>query len=92
MAVLYTHNDTKTGSAPDAYAGPITFDQRVSRVDIWIWDNAAIVKGSFDGTNFDDEIEIPANVAVSIDVCWLAFDIKNKTAGAVARYQVIGWF
>ena len=85
------HNDTKKGNAPDDYAGMITFDQVASRLDIFIWDNSAIIKRSLDGLVYEDEIEVPAGF-YSVDAVTVGFDIKNETALSVARYQVVGWW
>jgi len=85
------HNDTKSGDAPDAYGAAIEFDQVASRLDIFIWDNPAMVKRSLDGAVFDDEFEVPVGF-YSIDAVTASFNIKNKTAASVARYQVVGWW
>ena len=85
------HNDTKKGNAPDDYAGMITFDQVAARLDIFIFDNPAIIKRSLDGIVYEDEIEVPAGF-YSVDVVTVGFDIKNETAASVARYQIIGWW
>ena len=84
-------NDSKPGNAPDDYAGMITFDQVASRLDIFIWNNPAIIKRSLDGLTYQDEIEVPAGF-YSVDAVTVGFDIKNESAGAVARYQVVGWW
>jgi hypothetical protein len=88
----YEYNDTKSGNAPNTYGAAIQFDKTVSRVDIWIWDNAAIFKRTSDGLVWNDEIEIPANTTFHFDASTHSFNIKNKTAGSVARYQVVGWW
>ena len=88
----FQHNDTKAGSAPDAYGTPLTFDEIISRVDLYIWDNSAIIKKSLEGVLYDDEIEIPPNVFFSFDCNVHSINIKNKTAAAIARYQIVGWY
>jgi len=88
----FEHNDTKAGNAPDSYGTALTFDQICSRVDIFIWDNPAMVKRSLDGTIYDDEFEVPAGGFYSFDCVTHSINIKNKTATSVARYQIIGWW
>jgi len=39
---------------------------------------------------YDDEIEIPANTVYSLTIQTTSIRIKNKTAGSVARYQIVG--
>jgi len=88
----FQYNDTKAGSAADAYGAPLAFDTIVSRVDLYIWDNSAIIKKTLDGVLYQDEIEIPPNVFFSFDCNVHSINIKNKTALAVARYQIVGWY
>jgi len=63
----------------------------VSRVDIFIWDNPALVMLSLDGTTYGAEIEVPAGF-YSVECRALKFGIRNKTAGQTARYQIVGWW
>ena len=82
-------NDVKSGNAADAYGTAIAFDEIASVIEIWIWDNSAIFKRTHDGTTWGDEIELDPGV-YRYEIVTHSFNIKNKTAGAVARYQVIG--
>ena len=88
----FEHNDTKTGNAPDAYGAAIVFDSVCSRVDIFISTNSAIIKRSADGSTYDDEIEITSGTFYSFDCVTHSINIKNKTAGQVAVYKIIGWY
>jgi len=88
----YEHNDTYSGNAPDTYGAAIVFDRVVSRIDIMIWDNDAVIKRSLDGVTYDDEMEIPSNYAMSFDCSTYSILVKNKTAGQKARYQITGWY
>lgn len=88
----YDNNDTKSGNAPNAYAAAIAFDDIVKRLDIFIWDFAAMVKRSANGTDWDDEFEVPANTIFNLDGTCHSINIENKVAGNVARYQFIGWW
>lgn len=88
----YEDNDTKVGNAPDAYAGLQAFDSICSRVDIFVFDNAMMIRRSPDGVRVNDEIEIPANSVFSIDAITASFEVKNETALSVARYSIVGWY
>lgn len=88
----YNNNDTKTGNAPDAYGANIAFDSVASRLDIYIFDNPAIFKRSKTGAAFDDEFEIPAGIILHLDATCHSINIKNKGAGNVARYSIVGWW
>ena len=86
-------NDTKAGTAADAYLGtPLAFDKVCETVDVFIFTNAAIVKRSRDGTNWDDEFEAPADTMYSFDCKTHSINIKNKTAGNNAVYSIVGFF
>lgn len=85
------HNDTKSGDAPDTYGVMQTFDQVASRLDVFIWDNPALIKRSVDGSTYEDVIEVPVGF-YSVDAVTVGFAIQNKTAASVARYQIIGWW
>lgn len=85
------YNDVKSGNAPNDYDSLIEFDQTVSRLDIFIFDNPAYIKRYLVAGSDFDEIEVPAGF-YSVDAVTYAFKIKNKTADSVARYQVIGWW
>jgi len=88
----YTRNERKTGNAPDAYAASIAFSAAMGRVDIFTFDNKMVFKRTRDDVIWDDEIELFKDSFYSIDVTTLKFNIKNYTAGLVARYQIVGWF
>ena len=88
----YTRNEVFSGSAPDSYGTPITFSQAMGRVDVFTFDNPCVIKRSRDGVVIDDEIELFKDAFFSFDCKTLKLWIKNKTAGATARYQLVGWF
>lgn len=88
----FSHNDTWAATAADAYGTAKTFDQVASRVDIFLFDNPAIIKRSIDGVTYDDEIELIAPGVYSYDGTTTSINVKNKTAGSNARFQIIGWY
>ena len=88
----YEHNDTKTGNAPDTYGTALAFDQQVSRIDIWIYDNPCYIKRTNDGVTYDDQIELPSGSVYNFDASTHSINIVNKSAGNVARYVIVGWY
>jgi hypothetical protein len=64
----------------------------MGRIDIYTFDNKMIFKRTRDGVTWDDEIELFKDSFYSFDCNTLQFNIKNYTAGLVARYQIIGWY
>lgn len=88
----YTRNEVKSGNAPDAYGAAIPFSGAMGRIDLFVFDQGAIVKRSRDGVTWDDPIELWKDSFYSFDCTTLQFNIKNKTAGLIARYQAIGWY
>jgi hypothetical protein len=91
-SVQYQYNDVKSGTASDNWSAPITFDQVCGRVDVMVFDNDMLLQRSVDGSTWQDTIELPANMFYSFDANTLAIRVMNKTAGANARYQIIGWY
>lgn len=85
-------NDTKSGNAPDAYGVAIALDAICENVDVFIFDNAAMVKRTRNGTNWDDPFEVPANTCFSFECKTHSINIENKTAGSIARYSIVGWY
>lgn len=88
----YDAQDVKTGNAPDVYGAAIAFDDIAKRLDIFIWDFPVKIMLSIDGIATHDEIEVPADTIINLDATTHSFLIKNKTAGQVGRYQLIGWW
>ena len=85
------YHDTRSGDAPNEYAGVITFDQVASRLDVFIFDNPVYFKRYLTAESDFDDIEVPVGF-YSIDAVTYGFEIKNKTGTSQARYQVIGWW
>ena len=69
-----------------------TFDHVVARVDMTIWTNPVLFRHSPDGTRWGAWIEVNADCAYSFDCNVKKIEIKNKTAGSNARYQIVGWY
>jgi hypothetical protein len=91
-AVVNTHNYTFTGEASDDYETALDFERIVNTVDVFIFDNDAIIKRSVDGTIYDSEIKVPAGGMYSFDCNTKSILIKNATEGATAKYQIVGWY
>lgn len=88
----YDTEDVYFGNAADAYGATVTFDDVAKRVDVFVWDNAMWIRRNAAGVGFNDPIEVPANSVYSFDGTTHSFAVKNKTAGLVARYQIVGWW
>lgn len=86
------NNDTKAGNAADDYGTALAFDATCETVDVFVFDNSAIIKRTPDGTTYDDEIEVPANTMYSFTCKTHSINIKNKTASSTARYQIVGYY
>jgi len=90
--VGFQHNDSWADTAADDYGAAKTFDQIVSRIDVFLFDNAAYIKRSLDGVTFEDEMELPGGCAYSFDCTTTSINIRNKTAGSNARFLIVGWY
>jgi len=88
----YSRNETKSGTAPDAYGAAIAFSQVMGRLDIYCLDKKMVFKRTRDDVVWDDEIELFQDSFYSIDCNTLKFNVKNYVAGQPARYQIVGWF
>jgi len=81
-----------TGNAPDAYGAMITFPWQSEILLLQVWDKTAIFQVSKDGVTYEEEKEVDPDKYFG---SWFhryaayGFRVKNKTAGQVARYQVI---
>jgi len=79
------------GNAEDDWGVGTSFTEIVCRIDFFIWDNPAQIRildvQSIMGPIFEVSIGF-----YSIDCRAKGFYIKNKTAGQIARFQVIGWW
>lgn len=88
----YTRNEVNSGNVPDAYGASIAFTNPVGRVDLFVFDNALLFKRTRDDVVWDDEIELFKDAFYSYDCTTYKFNVRNKVAGATARYQAVGWF
>jgi hypothetical protein len=91
-AVVNTHNYTFTGQASNDYEIALDFGRIVNSVDIFIFDNDAVIKRSSDGVTYDSEIRILGDTVYSFDCSTKSILIKNATPGATASYQIVGWY
>lgn len=83
---------TETGTAGDAFAEKV-LAQQVDVLDIFIFDNPAIVQISKDdAADFGPDIRLWADSFYSIPAKSKRIKIKNQTAGSNAVYYFVGWF
>ncbi len=77
----------QAGSAPDTT--PVIFDVQPEalRMDLAIFDNAALVAFSDDGIHFSSEREYPAGVLSSLDIRVRKWSVRNKVVLSIARFD-----
>lgn len=73
---------------PDDVADVLAPATNGVRTDFWIWDHPVLIRISSDGTTWGSWFELSAGTFHSIDFSTHTIEIKNKTAGSNARYQV----
>jgi len=90
-------NVTYSGNALDAYPAMTQFPnlEQSAAILIQTWGNALTFKLSPDGVNYQDEEEVDPDKNLG---SWFhrgsarGITVKNKTAGLVARYQIVVFF
>jgi hypothetical protein len=86
------HNITFSGNAPDTYGTPLDFGRIVRTVDVAISNYDAVMCRSLDNVVYDDEFTVFKDMIYSFDCNTRYIKIKNRTAGSVAVYQIVGWY
>jgi hypothetical protein len=86
-----TINDTKAGTAGNAYSAAIDFDSVMVGVDIMAFDNSIMVQRSVDGVTYNDEFEVVGGTSMYFEADTFSVKVKNKVADSNGRYQFIGW-
>lgn len=61
-------------------------------ITIYTFDNAMYIELSYDGTNYDDPIEIPAQQFFHFSYAARTARIYNRNVGADATFQFIIWY
>lgn len=92
--------DVNAGDAGDtiATAGDMIFEYEgvagLTRIiEVSTWDQPAMFSMSYDGTTFGKEIEIDQDdPPIQIPHAARTVRIRNKIAGNVSRYQIIGFW
>ncbi|RLC84234.1 MAG: hypothetical protein DRI93_03275 [Aquificota bacterium] len=80
------------GTAGDNFTTK-NFSQQVKVLDVFIYDNPAIIQISRDlVADFGGDIEIWKDAFYSVSALVRRVKIKNKTAGSNARYKLVGWY
>lgn len=88
----FEHNETHTGTGADDPGDEWQFTETCSRVDVFVFDNPAMVRRKIEGGIWEDWFEVPASGFYSFDCTTDWINIKNKTAAANARYSINGWW
>lgn len=68
------------------------FTEIVSKVDITVWTNPAIIQLSNDGVSFGADIYINPNTFYSVDQSIKSIKYKNGSAGNNAVLQLVGFY
>ncbi|MBC7343856.1 MAG: hypothetical protein H5U03_00185 [Clostridia bacterium] len=92
VSVPLLHQKVFAGQAGDAYGSDLIFPEPVDRVDIFVFDYALVFKRAAPDGLYEEEVEVPANSMYSFDAVTAKIAVKNKTAGQVSRYQIVGWY
>ncbi|MBA7642920.1 hypothetical protein ES703_50629 [subsurface metagenome] len=79
------------GGSPDNWSTAYGWPQVASRLDIFIWNYPVLIKIKKADETSGDDLEIPVGF-YSVDIRNLGFQIKNKTPGETATFQVVGWW
>lgn len=85
------------GTAEDSYLA-LTFvkstaDRAISKaITVQSFDNPVTIQLSYDGTNYEAEIDIEGNEYWHKNFSCKGARIKNQTVGLNARFQFIAWY
>lgn len=89
---LYDQCDTYTGNGTDAFSAPQAFVETVREVVLMAQNYGAIYQLSYDGTNWTDDIYVPADTMLFISFKANSWKVKNWTAGQITAYIVSGFY
>jgi len=67
------------------------FPGAILRIDLSVFDQSLLFQFSPDLTHFTRERELQAGVIASLDMYVRALLVRNKTAGSIGRFNLIGW-
>ena len=82
--------DVKSGTAADAWSAAIEFDFPTLWISMECWTESLDIALSYDGSTFQDTIEIDPDRPLLLPFQAVSFRVKNAEAGKNSRYQVIG--
>ena len=86
--------DVFRDNAPDDYGAMLPFTDQSIYILAQVWDQKALIELSYDGETYEEELEIDPDKNLGSMIREFAgrgFRIKNKDAGATARYQVMAF-
>jgi len=86
--------DVFRDSAADDYGAMLPFTDQSIYILAQVWQQKALIQLSYDGRTYEDELEIDPEKNFGSMIRKFAgrgFRIKNKGAGATARYQVMAF-
>lgn len=86
--------DVFRDSAADDYGAMLAFTDQSIYIIGQVWGQKALIELSYDGETYQEELEIDPEKNFGSIIRKFAgrgFRIKNKDAGAIARYQVMAF-
>jgi len=86
--------DVFRDSAADDYGAMLPFTDQSIYILAQVWQQKALIQLSYDGTTYEEELEIDPEKEFGSIIRKFAgrgFRIKNKDAGAIARYQFLAF-
>jgi hypothetical protein len=84
--------DSYTNTAADAFSASQAFAGTCYEIIVIAETNGAILQLSRDGTDWTDNIIIPANVILGLDIKATNWKIKNRTPGSNSVYTIMGLY
>jgi len=84
--------DSYSGTAGDTLSSAQAMDAICSTIKIMAETNDLTVVLSPDGTDYGDEIDIPADSVQILDIVVHSFKVKNRNAGSNSVYTIEGYY
>lgn len=85
-----SRNDTKQGTAGDAWSATIELDFPTWWISLECWGNFLDARLTYNGSTFADPMKIDPTRPLLIPYQAVGLQVKNTEAGKNSDYQVIG--
>lgn len=90
--LLHDDNDTYSGTGADAFSAAQAFEEAVREVVLSADDYGAIFLLSRNGTNWGEDILVPADFMLTITYKVHSWKVKNATDGENTEYRIVGFY